>query len=540
MSESGKPKLPQGWTFATLHGLSEKIVDGSHNPPVKRDTGYPMLSARNIENGRIVFDDFRYISPEAFEEEDARTQVRPDSVLLTIVGTIGRSAIVPQGMQPFALQRSVAVLKPIGMLPKFCMYQFQAPHIQRFFIEEAKGTAQKGIYLKALSKLTMRVPPLREQSCIVEEIEKQFTRLDAGVAALERARTNLKRYRASVLKTACEGRLVPTEAELARAEGRGYEPADRLLARILKERRAKWEADQLAKMQAQGKIPKDDKWKEKYEEPTGPDTTKLPELPEGWVWVTLDAIAEVIDPNPSHRMPKYENDGIPFISSENFTASDQIDFNIGKRVTSETWRDQRSRFTIRPGDFALSRIGTIGKTRFLPPDKDYCLSHALVVISARSVDLDRRFLRLILSSHALFVQAQSGVQSVGVPDLGMGKIRSFVVPLPPLPEQHRIVAEVERRLSVIDELEATVAANLKRSERLRQSILKNAFEGKLVPQNPSDEPVSVLLERIHTEREANRTKEETSEKVSGKPHPRTRKATEVAVQEELFAKENTR
>ena len=131
--------------------------------------------------------------------------------------------------------------------------------------------------------------PSTEQHRIVAEIEKQFTRLDTAVAALKRTQANLKRYRASVLKAACEGRLVPTEAELARKEGRDYEPADRLLACILNERRAKWEADQLAKMQAQGKVPKDDTWKEKYQEPTGPDTTDLPKLPEGWVWASLDS-----------------------------------------------------------------------------------------------------------------------------------------------------------------------------------------------------------------------------------------------------------
>ena len=98
--------------------------------------------------------------------------------------------------------------------------------------------------------------PRPEQDRIVAEIEKQFTRLDAATAALKRVQANLKRYRASVLKAACEGRLVPTEAKLARKEGRAYEPADKLLQRILRERRARWEADTLAKMQASGKPPK--------------------------------------------------------------------------------------------------------------------------------------------------------------------------------------------------------------------------------------------------------------------------------------------
>ena len=110
-------------------------------------------------------------------------------------------------------------------------------------------------------------PPLREQHRIVAEIEAQFTRLDASVAALRRARANLKRYRASVLKAACEGWLVPTEAELAHSEGRDYEPAGVLLERILAERRARWESRE--------------KRRGKYEEPSAPDASGLPELPEG-------------------------------------------------------------------------------------------------------------------------------------------------------------------------------------------------------------------------------------------------------------------
>ncbi len=113
----------------------------------------------------------------------------------------------------------------------------------------------KHLSSRTVQEIPLPLPPRSEQDRIVAEIEKQFTRLDAAVAALKRVQANLKRYRAAVLKAACEGRLVPTEAELARKEGRTYETGEQLLARILKERRAKWEADQLAKMHASGKPP---------------------------------------------------------------------------------------------------------------------------------------------------------------------------------------------------------------------------------------------------------------------------------------------
>ena len=131
---------------------------------------------------------------------------------------------------------------------------------------------------KKLATLELPLAPLPEQRRIVAEIEKQFTRLDASVAALKRVQVNLKRYRASLLKAACEGKLVPTEAELAQSEGRDYEPADRLLERILSERRARWDSQE--------------KRRGKYKEPVSLDISNLPELPEGWVWSTLAQIGE--------------------------------------------------------------------------------------------------------------------------------------------------------------------------------------------------------------------------------------------------------
>ncbi|MBK6767732.1 MAG: hypothetical protein IPG72_01595 [Ardenticatenales bacterium] len=134
--------------------------------------------------------------------------------------------------------------------------------------------------MEDLPLLFLRFP---EQHRIVAALESHLSRLDAALAALTRAHRNLARYRASVLHAAVTGRLVPTEAELARAERRGYEPASALLTRILAERRRRWEEAELAKMVAAGKAPKDDRWKGRYVEPGGAETEGLGELPEGVV-----------------------------------------------------------------------------------------------------------------------------------------------------------------------------------------------------------------------------------------------------------------
>lgn len=131
-SEASLSELPEGWIVVPFSEIVDKIVDGSHNPPPKQDSGRPMLSARNIENNQIIFDEFRLLSEEAFEIENQRTQVAPGDVLLTIVGTIGRAEVVPENYEPFTLQRSVAVLSQSVTTSKFLMYQLQSPNAQTF------------------------------------------------------------------------------------------------------------------------------------------------------------------------------------------------------------------------------------------------------------------------------------------------------------------------------------------------------------------------------------------------------------------------
>jgi type I restriction enzyme S subunit len=144
-----------------------------------------------------------------------------------------------------------------------------------------------------MSNLPVPVAPLPEQLRIVDAVDSYVTRLDAAERSLREARRRLKAYRASVLKAAVEGRLVPTEAELARKEGRSYEQATVLLERILQERRRRWEEAELARMKAAGKVPQDDKWKARYSEPEPVNTLELPVLPTGWAWARVSSVGTV-------------------------------------------------------------------------------------------------------------------------------------------------------------------------------------------------------------------------------------------------------
>jgi type I restriction enzyme S subunit len=281
-----------------------------------------------------------------------------------------------------------------------------------------KSTAVPGLSRDDYNAVTVVIAPPQQQAEVVAEIEKQFSRLDEAIANLRRVKANTRRYARAVLNAAADGTLWPLEADRGAHEGFSA---------------------------------------------------------SHWLHATLGDVATVLDPNPSHRMPAYVAQGIPLISSENFVGEEGIDFDKGKQVGADTLARQRALFAIEEGDFVLSRIGTIGKTRLLPLGRDYCLSHALVVIKVRAPHVDKHWLRYAISSDRVLHQAHSGVQSVGVPDLGMGKMRAFEIRIPPLTEQHRIVAEVDRRLSIVREVEAEVDANVKRAHALRQAILAKAF-----------------------------------------------------------------
>jgi type I restriction enzyme, S subunit len=295
---------------------------------------------------------------------------------------------------------------------------------------------------------------------------------------------------------------VPTEAELARAEGREYEPADRLLARILEERRARWEADQIAKMRAAGKVPKGDGWKTKYEEPSGPNVAGFTQLPEGWSVASLEAVtsaARVIC--YGILMPKeHVENGVPYVKVRDMKG-DRLDVSSLQRTSPEIAASY-ARASLQPGDVLLAIRGTYGRVVHVPAELDGGNITQDTARLAVSNLMDARYMMIYLRSDWAQRYFKRVARGVAVKGVNIADVRLTPVLLPPAREQQRIVVEVERRLSVVEKLEATVEANLRRAERTRQAILRRAFEGKLVPQDPNDEPAGVLLERIRAERAA--------------------------------------
>jgi type I restriction enzyme S subunit len=339
-----------------------------------------------------------------------------------------------------------------------------------------------------------------------------LTRLDNAVALLERVEQNLKRDRASVLKAAVEGRLVPTEAELARREGRTYEPASELLKRILAERKARWieDAAEKARAKAEEKARKAGKpWTDKdnaatldkerakaakqYEEPAAPDTTDLPDLPEGWCWTTLESIfASITDGD--HVAPPQSPEGIPFL-----VIGDVRDGTIHLLGTRHVPREYYVQLdpARKPavGDILYTVTGSFGIPVFVDSDVEFCVQRHIAILRP-APEVNARFLTKLLRSQPVFLQASDVATGTAQKTVGLQKLRAITVPLPPEAEQNRLLGELERAESLALSVGAAIVRATSRAVRLRQSILKWAFEGKLVKQDPSDEPASALLERI--------------------------------------------
>jgi type I restriction enzyme S subunit len=442
--ENGK-SLPPGWIRTTIGEISEV---NKRNPALR---AYPdemlvtfvPMAAVDANIGVIA-------SPQIRPLGEVRKGFTPfsngDVIIAKITPSMenGKAAIAKDLHNGIGFgSTEFHVMNPKNIvLPSYLFYFIR----QESFRWDAKanfaGTAgQLRVPSSFVENYPIPLPPLPEQERIVARIESLFTQLDAGVAALKRAQAALKRYKASVLKAACEGRLVAQEA--------GDESAEVMLRRMLAERG------------------------EKFVLPNG----ELAKLPRGWMWVTLEQLSNnIVD--CLHSTPKFVSEGKYCIDTTCIEPG-CILFDKARVVSAETYKDRIRRLKPEVGDILFSREGTIGTTVVVPGGVELCLGQRMMMFRPSNMIISNYFMWAMLSN-TFERQWKPKIIGTTSPHINIGDIRHMALPLPPYREQFRIVAEVERRLSVVQELEQTIEANLKRAGRLRQAVLKMAFEGRLV------------------------------------------------------------
>lgn len=453
-SELGCPAVLLTEVADLVRGVSYPKTDARD----QQSPGYvPVLRATNIQDSRLVLDaDLVHI---AERNVSAEQRLRPgDIVVATSSGSkhlVGKSALLRSSWSGSFGAFCAAIRPKANIEPRYLAAFLQSPAYWKQVTQKALGVNINNLRRADLQTVTLPLPAFNEQQTIVAEIEKQFSRLDEAVANLKRVKANLKRYKASVLKAAVEGRLVPTEAELAQREGRSFETGAQLLQRILEARRSQW------------------KGKGKYKEPTAPDTTNLPELPEGWAWASVYSLSTKVA-DGVHKKPNYLPAGIPFVTVKNMTAGTGISFADLNYVSEEDHVEFCRRTNPERGDILISKDGTLGVVRVVDTDRPFSIFVSVALVKPVAKELSDY---LVVAFESPVLQRQMVPKGSGLQHIHLEDLRADCIPLPPLAEQHRIAAEVDRRLSIAREVEAEVEANLKRAQGLRQSVLQQAFSG---------------------------------------------------------------
>ena len=352
---------------------------------------------------------------------------------------------------------------------------FVLPGYLRAINDHTSAVTVKHLSSRTISDLPLPLPPLNEQKRIVVKIEQLFSDLDAGVQTLEAIKKQIKQYRQSVLKHAFEGKLT----EQWRKDNKDkIEPASKLLEKIAKEKEQKCKVGKVSKLKPV-------------------DTGNVPLFPASWEMPRLHKLCIVVT-DGDHQAPPKTDKGVPFLVISNINKG-ILDFSNTRFVPENYYENiSDSRKPVR-NDILYSVTGSFGIPVIVNTDACFCFQRHIGLI--RPVNLiNIRYLYYTLRSSMVFNQAKyvaTGTAQLTVP---LNGLRNFIIPLPSLAEQAQMVLEIERRFSIADQIEKVVERALKQSRRLRQSILKRAFEGKLVLQDANDEPASVLLERIQQQR----------------------------------------
>ncbi|HQQ69832.1 MAG TPA: restriction endonuclease subunit S, partial [Alicycliphilus sp.] len=470
-----------------LSHLCDKITDGTHHSPPNFPHGqFKYITAKNIKPWGLDLNNLTYVDEATHREIYARCDVRKDDVLYIKDGATTGTAVLNPLDEQFSLLSSVGVLRPgPAVRPKYLLYALQDPRTKAEMMEGVAGVAITRLTLKKLGAAEIPVAPLATQDRIVEKLEELLSGLDAGVAELKAAQRKLARYRQSLLKAAVQGELTAAW----RARHPPQETGAQLLARILAERRTRWEARQLAKFAQQGKAPPKD-WRQKYPEPVRPDTTGLPALPQGWVWSSLGECFDVaVGATPSRKEPGYWNGSIPWVSSGEVRFSR---IRETKETISEAGLNNSSTQINPAGSVLLGMIGE-GKTRGQVAILDVPAANnqncAAIWVGETLVAPEYVYYWL----WSRYEQTRRGSSGNNQPALNKSIVERITLPLPPLAEVSEIVRTVESVLAEIAQQEAAVEHALRQSTAQRQNLLRAAFSGQLVPQNPADEPASALL-----------------------------------------------
>ena len=523
--------LPKSWVQATISDLG-KVVSGG-TPSTKENSYWggniSWISPSDLTGYRNKHIDkgAKSITLDGLKNSSA-TIMPAGSIHFSSRAPIGYTVISATDMTTNQGFKSLAPAQ--GIFNEYIYYYFKSA--KQLAESKATGTTFKEISGTAFSKLPVPLPPTSEQHRIVTKIEELFSELDKGIEALKTARAQLKVYRQALLKHAFEGKLT---AQWRAENPAKLETADALLKRIQQARAQRYQqqlaewtnkspsvpllqrgkptsaatSSPLSSSLAHPPLKKGGRGDLKPKSPkplpplTKEELAELPELPEGWAWTRLGNTNVEISDGPfgsNLKSSDYVDSGVRVVRLENIGSLKFIE-DKESFVTEEKY-ELLKRHSVTTGDIVFSSfIIENVRVALVPPSITKAINKAdCFCVRFSGETLSNIFAVLFLSTRHVYKQLESLIHGVGRPRINTTQLKDVVIPVCSAAEQQVIIAEIESRLSEVDQLELTLTTSLQQAEALRQSILKKAFAGLLVPQDPHDEPASKLLARIKAER----------------------------------------
>lgn len=514
----GDNELPKQWEITKLPDFTNVVMGQSplsETYNLDKD-GLPFFQGKT-EFGAIYPKINKYCSkPNKIAEEGA--------TLLSVRAPVGPTNLAKTRC---CIGRGLAAIHPIGGVdPKFIFLLLRS--IELNLAGEGTGSTFKAITKAYVDELTFAVPPLNEQKRIVAKIEELFSELDNGIAALKTAREQLKVYRQSVLKHAFEGKLT---AKWREENADKLETPEQLLTRIQQERDTRYQR-QLEEWKAaiegweakgkEGKKPGKPKKSAQLKNVVEADCVDYPTLPAGWSYVRLGMLMDEPAYGTSAKC-EYESgeQGVLRIPNMINGAINDSDLKFASFEKGEV-----DHLRLAEGDILTIRsngsISLVGSCALInKKDTQHIFAGYLIRLRLNPSLVLSSFLLSVMSSHLLRKQIEAAAKSTsGVNNINSGELQNLIIPLPSVDEQRNLLIHMDALTPSVNATEGELVNQLKKAETLRQSILKKAFSGKLVPQDPNDEPASELLARIKTEKAVlvtNKTANKKQEKQGCQP-----------------------
>lgn len=499
-------EIPLGWALVPL---------GDVCIPVNKlgSDGFPGARFRYIDIGSVSGSDQQITSADWVESKSAPGRARQivqagDTVYSTVRPYLRKIAYVPEQLDGHIASTGFAVIRPhVEINSRYLFYVVQSALFEKQLLPKQRGVSYPAVRDADVFETHIPIPPAAEQQRIVEALDDHLSRLNAASEAVTRAQRRIRPFVGALLDRIALGASSATHLD------RDADSASQRLLIGLSSKRF--------------------------------DYASLPPLPEGWLWRRSSDVCEFINSGstPKAHLMHAGSGDVPFLKVYNITQDGQVDFtNKPTYVDHETHENQLKRSRVRPGDVLTNIVGPpLGKTAVVPDQHpEWNINQAIVAFRAGPEVLPEWLALVLRSPVVLDMLRKTAKATAGQFNIALSTCRELPLPIPPIDVQIDLVVQSAGLLEFSDRFAAQVTPISLRAKNLRQAVLRRAFEGGLVPQAPTDEPASVLLERIRGERKAQNGKTKRTNRRPGKTvatadaaPPAATAAPTTAIQQEL-------